>query len=119
MDMGLKKDLKLIADFIDNPYDAKERPEKQLRRLTIGLMIALPIFIGCCHGFGILVAGPLSIYWAIMYLRCREGWKAMNWRTLWLYLMTVASIALGVYFLIFNLVFGALQAFFSLLGFKV
>ena len=43
----------------------------------------------------------------------------MKWRTLWLYLMTVASIALGVYFLIFNLVFGALQAFFSLLGFKV
>ena len=117
--MGIREEEKVVADVIDNPSDAKKRQEKQMGRGSRGLRITLPIFIGCCYGFGILVAGPLSIYWALMYLRCRKGWKAMKWRTLWLYLMTVASIALGVYFLLFNLVFGALQAFFSLLGFKV
>lgn len=31
--MGLKKDLKRLAQFSDNPYEAQYRPEKEMKKL--------------------------------------------------------------------------------------
>lgn len=52
--MSLKRDLKTLNEFTDNPYDAKYRPEKEMRKFFILLMILLPILLGLFRGFWIL-----------------------------------------------------------------
>lgn len=98
--MGLKKDLKTLSQFAENPYEASYRPEKEMKRLFVGLMITLPIFLGFCCQFYILASGPLFIYWIVMFFRAREFWKELGWKMLWFYLPTVLMTVLGIYFAI-------------------
>lgn len=96
--MGLKKDLTVLGKFSDNPYDADYRPEKEMRRLFIGLMITLPIFLGFFCQFYILASGPLFIYWIITFVTARRFWKDLGWKMCWYYLPAAAMAVLGLYF---------------------
>lgn len=116
--MGLKKDLKRISDFADNPYNVDYRPEKENLRMYIILLVVLAIGIGACHGFGILIVGPICIYPVIMLLKCKACWKELGWKMIWFWLPLLAAIVVGIVLLSFNLVFGTINAFFALLGFK-
>ncbi len=116
--MGLKKDLKRLAQFSDNPYEAQYRPEKEMKKLYAGLLITLPIFLGFCCEFYILISGPLFIYWIITYLRGREYWKDLGWKMLWYYLPTVFMALLGLYFAADHTLVRLGGSFFRLLGFK-
>ena len=95
--MSLKRDLKALADFSENPYDAKYRPEKEMKRLFIGLLLTLPIFLGFCCQFYILISGPLFIYWIVIYFRAAEYWKELGWKLRWYILPTVAMTLFGLY----------------------
>lgn len=95
--MSLKKDFKKLNEFTDNPFDATYRPEKEMKRFFIGLMVTLPFFIGFCCEFYILVSGPLFIYWIVMYVKAWEYWKALKWKKIWFILPTVLCAALGIY----------------------
>lgn len=116
--MGLKKDLKRLADFSDNPYDAQYRPEKEMKRLYVGLLLTLPIFLGFCCQFWILVSGPLFIYWIIMYVRGREYWKDLGWKMVWYYLPATIMALVGLYFAFDQTLVELCGKFFRLLGFK-
>lgn len=95
--MSLKKDLKALADFSDNPYDAKYKPKKEMIRVFVGLMITLPLFIGFSCQFYILITGPLFIYWIIIYFRSVEYWKELGWKKRWYFLPAIPLTALGLY----------------------
>ncbi len=116
--MGLKKDLKSLAQFSDNPYDAKYRPEKEMKRLYAGLLITLPIFLGFCCEFWILVSGPIFIYWIIMYSRGREYWKDLGWKMIWYYLPTAVMALIGLYLAFEHTLVKLGESFFRMLGFK-
>ncbi len=95
--MGLKTDLKTLTDFADNPYDAKYRPEKEMKKLYALLLITLPIFLGFCCQFYILISGPIFIYWIVIYWRAVEYWKALGWK-LWKYHLPTVFVAIfGLY----------------------
>lgn len=95
--MGLKKDLKALTKFSDNPFEADYRPEKEMKRLFIGLQLSLPIFLGFCCQFYILVAGPLFIYWIVIFAKGREYWKDLGWKMRWYYIPTIFMTALGLF----------------------
>ncbi len=95
--MGLKKDLTTLNKFADNPYEATYRPEKELKRLFIGLMVTLPIFLGFCCEFYILISGPLFIYWVITFFKVKEYWKEIGWKKIYLYLPTIIMAVLGIF----------------------
>ena len=112
--MSLKRDLKVLSDFNDNPHDAKYRPEKEMIKLFIGLMVTLPIFLGLCHNFAILAFGPLFIYWIVIYFRSAEYWKSLGWKRRWYYLPAIPMTLLGFYLAISGVLFSAIGSFFSL-----
>lgn len=116
--MGLKKDLKLISEYADNPFDKDYRPEKETRRLYIVLLILLAIGVGACHGFGILIVGPICIYPIIMLLKCKACWKELKWKMIWFWIPLIFALIVGVILFANNWVFGAINAFMGLLGFK-
>ncbi len=95
--MGLRTDLKTLAKYADNPFDATYKPEKELKRLTVLLLALLPILLGYCCQFYILVVGPLSIYWFIMFAKCCEYWKIMKWKRWKLFLPTTILALIGLY----------------------
>ncbi len=95
--MSLKKDLKTLAEFNDNPFDAKYRPVKEMRRLFIGLMITLPLFLGFSCQFYILITGPIFIYWIVIYVRAAEYWKALGWKLRWYILPMIPITVFGLY----------------------
>lgn len=95
--MSLKRDLKTLAQFSENPYDAKYRPEKEMKRLYIGLLLTLPLFLGFCCQFYILISGPLFIYWIIIYFRSAEYWKELGWKLRWYIIPTVIVAVFGLY----------------------
>lgn len=95
--MSLKRDLKVLSEFSDNPYDAKYRPEKEMKKLFIGLMLTLPIFLGFCCQFYILISGPIFIYWIIIYVRAIDYWKDLGWKLRWYIIPTVIMGLLGLY----------------------
>lgn len=95
--MGLKQDLKTLNTFSDNPFDAKYRPEKEMKKLYILLLVTLPILLGFCCQFYILIAGPLSIYWIITYFHAKGYWKDLGWKA-WKYHVPIAAVVLfGLY----------------------
>ncbi len=103
--MSVKEMLTKLNNFSDNPYDAKYRPEKEMKILYAALLISLPILLGLCNGFFILAFGPLTIYWVVTYFRAKEYWKAFGWK-MWKFHLP----ALGVGILGFVLAFtGALM----------
>lgn len=117
--MGLKKDLTLLNRFADNPYEATYRPEKEMKRLFIGLMVTLPLFLGFCCEFYILVSGPLFIYWVITFLKAKEYWKELGWKKIWLYLPTAIMAIIGVLFAVEKVLPVSIGWFFrQVLGFK-
>ncbi len=116
--MGLKKDLKKLARFSDNPYEAQYRPEKEMKKLYILLLITLPIFLGFCCEFWILISGPLFIYWIITFLKGREYWKELGWKMLWYYLPMVLMGILGLFFAMDHTLVHLCGKFFRFLGFK-
>lgn len=116
--MGLKKDLKKLAQFSDNPYEAQYRPEKEMKKLYAGLLITLPIFLGFCCEFYILVSGPLFIYWIITFLKSKEYWKELGWKMLWYYLPMAFMGILGLFFAMDHTLVRLGGSFFRLLGFK-
>ena len=59
--MSVKEMLTKLNNFSDNPYDAKYRPEKEMKILYAALLISLPILLGLCNGFFILAFGPLRL----------------------------------------------------------
>ncbi len=95
--MSLKKQLRVLTEFAENPYDAEYRPEKEMRSLFIKLMVTLPIFLGFCCQFYILISGPLFIYWIVLFVRTREFWKALGWKMRWRIIPTVVMAALGIF----------------------
>lgn len=95
--MSLKRDLKTLAEFSDNPYDAKYKPKKEMMRLFVGLMITLPLFLGFSCQFYILISGPLFIYWIIIYFRAAEYWKELGWKLRWYILPAIPMTILGLY----------------------
>ncbi len=95
--MSLKKDLKKLADFSDNPYDAEYKPKKEMIRLFVGLLITLPLFLGFSCQFYILISGPLFIYWIVIYFRAAEYWKELGWKLRWYILPIIPLIILGLY----------------------
>lgn len=117
--MGLKKDLRELAKFSDNPFDATYRPEKEMKKLFAGLMVTLPLFMGFCCEFYILIAGPLSIYWIIMYARSVEYWKALGWKMRWFIIPTVIMACVGLYLMATKGLLVAIGWFFrEVLGFN-
>ncbi len=95
--MGLRKDLQSLSKYADNPYEAKYRPEKELKRFTVLLLVLLPFLLGYCCQFYILVVGPLSIYWFIMFAKCNEYWKVFKWKRWKLFLPTAILAIIGLY----------------------
>ena len=116
--MSLKRDLKTLADFNDNPYEATYQPKKEMIKLFIGLMITLPLFLGFCHNFAILAVGPLFIYWIVIYFRAAEYWKSLGWKRRWYYLPAIPLTILGLYLAMSGVLFEGIGMFFRLLGFK-
>lgn len=115
--MGLRTDLTKLTQFADNPYDAKYRPEKEMKRLYILLMITLPLFLGFSSGFYILATGPLFIYWVVIYFKGAEYWKALKWK-MWIYVVPTIVLALvGLLLAFTRTLFGAVQWLFDLMGF--
>lgn len=95
--MSLKRDLKVLAEFSENPYEAKYRPDKEMNRLYAGLLITLPIFLGFCCQFYILISAPIFIYWIVVYVRAAEYWKELGRKLRW-YIIPVVFVALfGIY----------------------
>ena len=117
--MSLKRDLKTLNEFTDNPYDAKYRPEKEMRKFFILLMILLPILLGLFRGFWILAAGPLSIYWIVMFVKSREYWKALGWKTIWWILPTVIMGIVGIVLAVTGAIFSFFGWIFNNLFFYV
>lgn len=111
--MGLRTDLKTLSTYADNPYDAKYRPEKEMRRLCALLLISLPIFLGLCCQFWILVAGPLSIYWFVTYFNALGYMKALGWKRWKFVLPTVVLAIFGLYLAFTNSLVEALGWFFT------
>lgn len=95
--MSLKKDLKALSEFSDNPYDAKYKPKKEMIRLFVGLLITLPLFLGFSCQFYILITGPLFIYWIVIYVRSAEYWKELGWKLRWYILPVIPLTVLGLY----------------------
>ncbi len=115
--MGLKTDLTRLATFADNPYDAKYRPEKEMKRLFVLLMITLPLFLGFSSGFFILATGPLFIYWVVIYFRAIEYWKALKWK-MWIYVVpTIILTIVGLLLAFTQVLFQAVGWLFDLMGF--
>lgn len=113
--MSLKRDLKVLSDFNDNPHDATYRPEKEMIKLFIGLMVTLPIFLGLCYKFFILAVGPLFIYWIVFYFRSAEYWKSLGWKRRWYYLPAIPLTLLGLYLAATGTLLGLIGSFFTLL----
>ncbi len=117
--MSLKKDFKLLNEFADNPYEAKYRPEKEMKRFVVGLLVTLPFFLGFCCQFYILIAGPLFIYWIVMYAKAWEYWKEFKWKKIWFILPTVIMTILGLYLALTSTLVNAVGWFFrTVLGFN-
>lgn len=95
--MGLKRDLQTLKTFSDNPYDAKYRPKKEMIKLFIFLEISLLLLLGFSAQVYIIVTGPLSIYWIVIFWRSREYWKDLGWKMRYYYLPTLAVFILGLY----------------------
>ena len=95
--MSLKKDLRTLAKFADNPYDADYQPKKEMIKLFIGLLVTLPLFLGFSCQFYILISGPLFIYWIVIYVRSAEYWKALKWKLRWYILPLIPLTLLGLY----------------------
>lgn len=111
--MGLKSDLSALAKFADNPFDAKYRPEKEMKRLYALLLITLPLFLGFSSKFFILATGPLFIYWIVVYFRAIEYWKALKWK-MWIYVVPTIIMALfGLYLSFTELLFKIVGWFFG------
>lgn len=116
---SLKKDIKKLQEFSDNPYDATYRPEKEMKRLYIGLMVTLPIFLGFCYGFGVLIAGPIFIYWIVFYARWYEYWKDLGWKKKWYFIPMLVMTFVGLILCATNSMFTLLGWFFrNVLGFN-
>ena len=95
--MSLKSDLKALAKFSENPYDATYKPKKEMIRLYVGLMITLPIFLGFCCQFYILASAPIFIYWIVIYFRAAEYWKELGWKMRWYYIPAAIMTVFGLY----------------------
>ncbi len=95
--MSAKELLTRLNNFSDNPYDAKYRPEKEMKILYAFLLITLPILLGLFNGFIILAVGPISIYWFITYFRAKEYWKSLGWKMWKFHLPTLAVGLFGIY----------------------
>ncbi len=95
--MGLKSDLQTLKTFSDNPYDAKYRPKKEMIKLYIRLQVWLILLLGFSAQVYIIVTGPLSIYWIVIYWRSREYWKDLGWKMRYYYLPTIPVFLFGMY----------------------
>lgn len=115
----MKRDIKKLQEFSDNPYDATYRPEKEMKRLFIGWLITFPLVIGFCNGFGFLVAGPLSIYWFVFYFGWLDFWKDLGWKKRWYFIPMIISTFVGIGLAMTSSMFALLGWFFTkVLGFN-
>ena len=94
--MGLKRQLKNLTEFSDNLYEAKYRPEKEMKALFSLLLITLPIFMGFFCQFYWLISGPLFIYWIFLYIKAWGFWKSLGWKRWWMVLPTVVMGIIGL-----------------------
>lgn len=95
--MGLKRDLRTLADFSDNPFDAKYRPKREMNKLFFLIQLWLLVLLGFSHGVCILITGPLSIYWIVVFVRARQYWKDLGRKMRFYYIPTAIVFILGLY----------------------
>lgn len=116
--MGLKKDLTTLTNFSNNPHEATYRPEKEMKRLYVGLLLTLPIFLGFCCEFYILASGPIFIYWIVTYFNGREYWKDLGWKMRWYYLPMIPMALIGILFAFNHTLVNLGGMLFRFIGFK-